>query len=274
MAEKLKIIPLGGLDEIGKNCTVLEYGKDMIVIDCGVAFPDEDMYGVDLVIPDFTYLQQNEHKLKGFFITHGHEDHIGSIPYAMQQVRCPIHGTAMTNGLIKLKLEEHGLDKVVKLITHKPGDTVKAGCFTVEFIHVNHSIADAVAFCITTPVGKVIFTGDFKIDPTSADGMIDLARLGELGNQGVLALLADSTNVERPGITPSENTVSGNLDRQFKNCDQRIMLEAKVVTMMRWSQFLNWRSRLPLTVFSLGVMPGRSTLVESASRARTPSLPI
>ena len=233
MAEKLKIIPLGGLDEIGKNCTVLEYGKDMIVIDCGVAFPDEDMYGVDLVIPDFTYLQQNEHKLKGFFITHGHEDHIGSIPYAMQQVRCPIHGTAMTNGLIKLKLEEHGLDKVVKLITHKPGDTVKAGCFTVEFIHVNHSIADAVAFCITTPVGKVIFTGDFKIDPTSADGMIDLARLGELGNQGVLALLADSTNVERPGITPSENTVSGNLDRQFKNCDQRIIVTTFASNMYR-----------------------------------------
>ena len=233
MAEKLKIIPLGGLDEIGKNCTLLEYGKDMIVIDCGVAFPDEDMYGVDLVIPDFTYLQQNEHKLKGFFITHGHEDHIGSIPYAMQQVRCPIHGTAMTNGLIKLKLEEHGLDKVVKLITHKPGDTVKAGAFSVEFIHVNHSIADAVAFCITTPVGKVIFTGDFKIDPSSADGMTDLARLGQIGNDGVLALLADSTNVERPGITPSENTVSENLDRQFRNCDQRIIVTTFASNMYR-----------------------------------------
>ena len=204
LAEKLKIIPLGGLDEIGKNCTVLEYGKDMIVIDCGVAFPDEDMYGVDLVIPDFTYLVQNEHKLKGFFITHGHEDHIGSIPYAMQQVHCPVHGTAMTNGLIKLKLEEHGLDKTVKLITHKPGDIVKAGCFSVEFIHVNHSIADAVAFCVNTPVGRVIFTGDFKIDPSSADGMTDLARLGQIGNEGVLALLADSTNVERPGITPAK----------------------------------------------------------------------
>ena len=233
LAEKLKIIPLGGLDEIGKNCTVLEYGKDMIVIDCGVAFPDEDMYGVDLVIPDFTYLQQNEHKLKGFFITHGHEDHIGSIPYAMQQVRCPIHGTAMTNGLIKLKLEEHGLDKVVKLITHKPGDIVKAGCFSVEFIHVNHSIADAVAFCINTPVGRVVFTGDFKIDPSSADGMTDLARLGQIGNEGVLALLADSTNVERPGITPSENTVSGNLDRQFKNCDQRIIVTTFASNMYR-----------------------------------------
>ena len=156
MAEKLKIIPLGGLDEIGKNITVLEYGKDMIVIDCGVGFPDEDMYGVDLVIPDFSYLVQNAKKLRGMFITHGHEDHIGSIPYCMQQVICPIHGTAMTNGLIKLKLEEHRLADKVKLITHKPGDVVKAGCFTVEFIHVNHSIADAVAFAIHTPVGTVV----------------------------------------------------------------------------------------------------------------------
>ena len=233
MAEKLKIIPLGGLDEIGKNITVLEYGKDMIVIDCGVGFPDEDMYGVDLVIPDFSYLVANQKKLRGFFITHGHEDHIGSIPYAMKQVNCPIHGTAMTNGLIKLKLEEHKLADTVKLVTHKPGDVVKAGCFTVEFIHVNHSIADAVAFCVTTPVGKVIFTGDFKIDPTSTDGMIDLARLGELGKQGVLALLADSTNAERPGYTPSENTVAEGLDRQFKNCDKRIIVTTFASNMHR-----------------------------------------
>ena len=233
MAEKLKIIPLGGLDEIGKNITVLEYGKDMIVVDCGVGFPDEDMYGVDLVIPDFSYLAANQKKLRGFFITHGHEDHIGSIPYAMQQVNCPIHGTAMTNGLIKLKLEEHKLADSVKLITHKPGDIVKAGCFAVEFIHVNHSIADAVAFCITCPVGKVIFTGDFKIDPTATDGMTDLARLGELGNQGVLALLADSTNVERGGYTPSENVVAESLDRQFKNCDQRIIVTTFASNMHR-----------------------------------------
>ena len=233
MAEKLKIIPLGGLDEIGKNCTVLEYGKDMIVIDCGVGFPDEDMYGVDLVIPDFSYLVANQKKLRGMFITHGHEDHIGSIPYAMQQVNCPIHGTAMTNGLIKLKLEEHRLADKVKLITHKPGETVRAGCFSVEFIHVNHSIADAVAFCVTTPVGKLVFTGDFKIDPTAADGMIDLARLGQLGNEGVLALLADSTNVERGGYTPSENTVADSLDRQFKNCDQRIIVTTFASNMHR-----------------------------------------
>ena len=233
MAEKLKIIPLGGLDEIGKNITVLEYGKDMIVVDCGVGFPDEDMYGVDLVIPDFTYLVKNAEKLRGMFITHGHEDHIGSIPYCMQQVNCPIHGTAMANGLIKLKLEEHHLADKVKLLTHKPGDVVKAGCFQVEFIHVNHSIADAVAFAIHTPVGTVVMTGDFKIDPTAEDGITDLARLGELGNKGVLALLCDSTNVERQGYTPSEHVVAEGLDRQFRNCDQRIVVTTFASNMHR-----------------------------------------
>ena len=233
MAEKLKIIPLGGLDEIGKNITVLEYGKDMIVVDCGVGFPDEEMYGVDLVIPDFSYLVQNAKKLRGMFITHGHEDHIGSIPYCMQQVNCPIHGTAMTNGLIRLKLEEHRLQDAVKLVTHKPGDVVKAGCFSVEFIHVNHSIADAVAFAIHTPVGTIVMTGDFKIDTTAKDGMIDLTRFGELGNAGVLALLCDSTNVERPGYTPSENVVAEGLDRQFKNCDSRIIVTTFASNMHR-----------------------------------------
>ena len=233
MAEKLKIIPLGGLDEIGKNCTVVEYGKDMIVIDCGVGFPDEDMYGVDLVIPDFSYLVANQKKLRGMFITHGHEDHIGSIPYCMKQVNCPVHGTPMSCGLIRLKLEEHNLDKTVKLFTHKPGDVVKAGCFTVEFIHVNHSIADAVAFAVHTPVGTLIFTGDFKIDASAKDGMTDLARLGELGNQGVLALMADSTNVDRPGITPSENTVAEGFERQFKNCDKRIIVTTFASNMHR-----------------------------------------
>ena len=233
MAEKLKIIPLGGLDEIGKNITVLEYGKDMIVVDCGVGFPEEDMYGVDLVIPDFTYLVQNAKKLRGMFITHGHEDHIGSIPYCMQQVNCPIHGTPMTLGLIRLKLEEHRIADKVKLVTHHPGDVVKAGCFTVEFIHVNHSIADAVAFAIHTPVGTVVMTGDFKIDPTAAEGMTDLARLGELGTQGVMALLCDSTNVERTGYTPSESVVAEGLDRQFKNCDQRIIVTTFASNMHR-----------------------------------------
>ena len=243
MAEKLKIIPLGGLNEIGKNITVLEYGKDMIVVDCGVGFPDEDMYGVDLVIPDFTYLVKNQDKLRGMFITHGHEDHIGSIPYCMQQVNCPIHGTAMTNGLIRLKLEEHGLADVVKLITHKPGEVVKAGCFSVEFIHVNHSIADAVAFAIKTPVGTVVMTGDFKIDPTAEDGITDLARLGELGNKGVLALMADSTNVERQGYTPSENVVAEGLDRQFKNCDSRIVVTTFASNMHRIQSVLTTAQR-------------------------------
>jgi ribonuclease J len=233
LAEKLKIIPLGGLNEIGKNITVLEYGKDMIVVDCGVGFPEEDMYGVDLVIPDFTYLVKNQGKLRGFFITHGHEDHIGSLPYALQQVLAPVHVTPMTGGLIRLKLEEHGLADKVKLVTHQPGDVVKAGCFQVEFIHVNHSIADAVCFCIHTPVGRVIMTGDFKIDPTAEGGMMDLGRLGVLGKEGVLALLCDSTNVERTGYTPSEQVVAEGMDRQFKNCNERIIVTTFASNMHR-----------------------------------------
>ncbi|MCI6605178.1 MAG: ribonuclease J [Clostridiales bacterium] len=224
MAEKLKIIPLGGLNEIGKNMTVLEYGKDIIIIDCGLGFPEDDMYGVDLVIADVSYLVKNQQKIRGMFLTHGHEDHIGGIPYAMQEFKCPIHATRLTAGIVNLKLEEHHLEKSVKLYTHEAGEVVKAGCFTVEFIHVNHSIADAVAFAIKTPVGTVIFTGDFKIDSASEDGMIDLTRFGELGREGVLALLCDSTNVERPGFTPSERVVADSFDRQFAGCNQRIIV--------------------------------------------------
>ena len=243
MAEKLKIIPLGGLDEIGKNITLLECGKDMIAIDCGVGFPEEDMYGVDLVIPDFSYLTANQKKLKGVFITHGHEDHIGSVPYLMRDVNCPVHGTAMTNGLIRLKLEEHKLADKVKLLTHKAGDIVKAGCFQVEFIHVNHSIADACAFAIHTPVGTVVFSGDFKIDPTSSEGMIDLARFGELGNQGVLAFLCESTNVERSGFTPGETMVAESLEKQFKHCDQRIIVTTFASNMHRIQSILSAAQR-------------------------------
>ena len=224
MAEKLKIISLGGLNEIGKNITVLEYGKDIIIVDCGLGFPEDDMYGVDLVIADMTYLVKNKQKIRGLFLTHGHEDHIGGIPYAMQQFNCPIHATRLTAGIVQLKLEEHHLEKTVKLFTHEAGETVKAGCFSVEFIHVNHSIADAVAFAIRTPVGTVIMTGDFKIDPTAEDGMIDLTRFGELGREGVLALLCDSPNVERPGFTPSERIVANSFDRQFAGCNQRIIV--------------------------------------------------
>ena len=224
MAEKLKIIPLGGLNEIGKNMTVLEYGKDIIIVDCGLGFPDDEMYGVDLVIADMTYLVKNKDRIRGMFLTHGHEDHIGGIPYAMEQFRCPIHATRLTAGIVQLKLEEHQLQNAVHLFTHEAGEKVKAGCFTVEFIHVNHSIADAVAFAIKTPVGTVVMTGDFKIDATAEDGMIDLARFGALGKEGVLALLCDSTNVERQGYTPSERTVAGSFERQFTGCYKRIIV--------------------------------------------------
>ena len=239
MTNKLRIIPLGGLNEIGKNMTVLEYGGDLIVVDCGLGFPEDDMYGVDLVIPDVTYLVQNRDRLRGYFITHGHEDHIGSIPYVLQAANAPVHGTALTNGLIRLKLEEHGLTETVRLVTHRPGDVVQAGCFRVEFIHVNHSIADAVAFCIHTPVGRVIVTGDFKIDPTAPDGMADLTRLGTLGNEGVLALLCDSTNVERTGYTPSENLVTESFDRQFRGCDKRIIITTFASNMYRIQSILD-----------------------------------
>ena len=243
MADKLRIIPLGGINEIGKNMTVLEYGSDMIVVDCGLGFPEDDMYGVDLVIPDVTYLVNNLQKLRGYFITHGHEDHIGSLPYVLQAANAPVHGTALTNGLIRLKLEEHQLLDTVKLVEHKAGETVKAGCFKVEFIHVNHSIADAVAFCIHTPVGKVLMTGDFKIDPTAPDGMIDLTRIGTLGNEGLLALLCDSTNVERSGFTPSETQVTENLDRQFKGCAQRIIVTTFASNMYRIQSILQTAKR-------------------------------
>ncbi len=224
MAEKLKIMSLGGLGEIGKNLTVFEFGRDIIIVDCGLGFPDEDMYGVDLVIPDVTYLVKNQQKIRGIFLTHGHEDHIGSLPYVLRQINAPIHGTRLTLGLVKLKLEEHKLLKQTKLVDHEAGNVVKAGCFQVEFIHVNHSIADAVAFAIKTPVGTVVMTGDFKIDPTAQGGMMDLGRLGQLGKQGVLALLCDSTNAEKAGYTQGEQMVSDSFDRLFKDCDQRIIV--------------------------------------------------
>ena len=240
MAEKLKIISLGGLNEIGKNITVLEYGGDMIVVDCGLGFPEDDMYGVDLVVPDVTYLIKNQQKLRGFFLTHGHEDHIGGLPYVLEQVNAPVHTTRLTAGLVQIKLEEHGLLDTTKIVTHEAGETVKAGCFKVEFIHVNHSIADAVAFAIHTPVGVVVMTGDFKIDSTPISGnIIDLARLGALGNKGVLALLCDSTNVEREGFSPSERKVSRSFDSMFKGCDQRIIVTTFASNVDRIQTVLN-----------------------------------
>ena len=239
MAEKLKIIPLGGLNEIGKNMTVFEFGGEIIVVDCGMAFPGDDMYGIDSIIPDVTYLIKNRARIRGLFITHGHEDHVGAIPYVLKQVNMPIYCTRFTAGLIKLKLEEHGLTKSTKLITVEPGKSVRAGKFTVEFIHVNHSIADSVAFAIHTHLGTVVHTGDFKIDSTPIDGeVIDLARFGELGKEGVLCLCADSTNVERPGFTPSEKTVGATFARQFQNCDERIIVTTFASNVHRIQQVL------------------------------------
>ncbi|HJA63496.1 MAG TPA: ribonuclease J [Candidatus Intestinimonas stercoravium] len=264
MAEKLKIISLGGLNEIGKNLTVYEYGGDIIVVDVGMGFPDDDMYGIDVVIPDFTYLIKNQDKIRGIFLTHGHEDHIGSIPYLLRSINAPIYATRMTAGLVKLKLEEHRLLDKTKLITCEPGEVVKAGKFSVEFIHVNHSIADAVAFAIKTPIGTVVHTGDFKIDSTPIQGgMIDLARLGELGKKGVLALLCDSTNVERPGYTKSERCVGASFDALFRGCDQRIIVTTFASNVDRIQQVISVAAKYGRKV----AVTGRS--MENALRVST-----
>ena len=236
----MKIIPLGGLNEIGKNMTVYEHGGEMIVVDCGLAFPGDDMYGIDLIIPDVTYLVKNKSRIRGLFITHGHEDHIGAIPYILKQVNMPVYCTRLTAGLIKLKLEEHGLLKSTKLITVEAGEMIRVGKFYVEFIHVNHSIADSVAFAIHTSMGVIVHTGDFKIDSTPIDGaVIDLGRFGELGKEGVLALLADSTNVERPGYTMSERVVGRTFERLFTGCKQRIIVTTFASNVHRIQQVID-----------------------------------
>ena len=264
MAEKLKIISLGGLNEIGKNLTVYEYGNDIVVVDCGMGFPDDDMYGIDVVIPDVTYLIKNQQKIRGIFITHGHEDHIGALPYVLRSVNAPIYATRMSAGLIKLKLEEHRLLDKTKLITCEAGNVVKAGKFSVEFIHVNHSIADAVAFAIKCPVGTVVHTGDFKIDTTPIQGgMMDLARLGELGKEGVLALLADSTNVERPGYTRSERSVGNSFDALFRGCQERIIVTTFASNVDRIQQIIDVASRYGRKV----AVTGRS--MENAMKVST-----
>ena len=240
MAEKLKIIPLGGLNEIGKNMTAYEYGGEIIVVDCGMAFPGDDMYGIDCVIPDVTYLVKNKARLRGLFITHGHEDHIGGIPYVLQQVNMPIYCTRLTAGLIRGKLQEHGLTSSTRMMAVEAGQTVRAGKFQVEFLHVNHSIPDSVAFAIHTRMGTVVHTGDFKIDSTPIDGdVIDLARFGELGKEGVLALLADSTNVEKPGYTMSESVVGQTFARQFTGCERRIIVTTFASNVHRIQQVLD-----------------------------------
>lgn len=244
MASKLKITSLGGLNEIGKNLTVYEYGGDMIIVDVGLGFPDDDMYGVDIVIPDFSYIVKNKNRVRGIFLTHGHEDHIGGIPYIMRQINAPIYCTKLTAGLIQIKLQEHGLLQNTKINILKAGDTQKAGCFEVEFIHVNHSIADAVSFAINTPIGVVVHTGDFKVDTTPIQGdMIDLARFGDLGKQGVLALLSDSTNIEKPGYSVSESKVGESFDNLFKGCDKRIIVTTFASNVHRIQQVINCAAR-------------------------------
>lgn len=224
--KSIKIIPLGGLGEIGKNITLYEYDGDMFLVDCGMAFPDEEMPGIDIVIPDFTYVLENKDKIKGMVVTHGHEDHIGAIPYLLRNFNLPIYATKLTIGLIEGKLKEHKLLGNAKLNVVKAGDTVTLGKFSVEFIHVNHSIPDAVGFAIKCAGGTVVHTGDFKIDTTPIDDkVIDIARFAELGKRGVLALLADSTNVERPGYTASERIVGESLSNLFKKAgDNRIIV--------------------------------------------------
>ena len=239
--EKLKVISLGGLQEIGKNMTVLEYGDDMIIIDAGMGFPDEEMPGVDLVIPDISYIVKNAHKVRGILITHGHEDHIGAIPYVLQQINVPIYGTRLSLGIIEGKLEENPPSFDPELYTVEAGDVLNLGVFKAEFIHVNHSIADACAIAIKTPVGVVFHTGDFKLDLTPIDGKImDLTRIGEIGRAGVELLLCESTNAERAGYTPSERTVGSSLERIFHQySDKRIIIATFSSNVHRVQQIIN-----------------------------------
>ena len=237
----LKIIPLGGLEQIGMNITAFEYEDSIIVVDCGLAFPQDEMLGIDLVIPDITYLKERADKVKGFLITHGHEDHIGSLPYVLKDVPAPIYATKLTLGIIENKLKEHNLSKAVKKKVVKYGQTINLGCFRIEFIRVNHSIADAAALAIYTPVGTVVHTGDFKVDYTPVFGeTIDVQRLGEIGRKGVLALLCDSTNVLRPGFTMSERTVGKTLDNIFaENNKHRIIVATFASNVDRVQQIIN-----------------------------------
>ena len=237
---KLKIIPLGGLLEIGKNITVFEYENDIVLVDCGLAFPEDDMLGVDLVIPDLTYLEKNKEKIRGLVVTHGHEDHIGAIPYLLKQFNIPIYATKLTIGLIEHKLEEHKLLRSTKTKIVNPGQSINLGCMKIEFIRITHSIPDACSLAIHTPAGVVVHTGDFKIDYTPIDGeMVDFGKLAALGNKGVLALMSDSTNAERKGYTMSESTVGEVLDKLFINCTKRIVVATFASNVHRVQQIVN-----------------------------------
>lgn len=237
---KLKVIPLGGLHEVGKNITVFEYENEMIIVDCGISFPEDDMLGIDLVIPDVSYVEKNKEKLKGMIITHGHEDHIGSIPYFLKKVNTPIYATRLTCGLITNKLEEHKLVNSTTLVEVDQGQTITLGKFRVEFIQSSHSIPDSVMLAIYTPVGTILHTGDFKVDYTPIDGKImDLGRIAEIGNQGVLALMSDSTNAERKGFTMSESTVGSLFEKLFLHCTKRIVVATFASNVHRVQQIVN-----------------------------------
>ncbi len=261
---KFRVIPLGGLGEIGKNMTVIEYEGEMLVVDCGIGFPDDSMPGVDLVIPDTTYLEENADKMRGFVLTHGHEDHIGALPYVLRMVNAPVYGTLLTLGIVESKLEEHGLVKSASLHQVNAGDKLTLGKFTVEFIHVNHSIADACAIAVTTAAGTLLFSGDFKIDLTPIQGEpIDLARFGELGKDGVLALFMESTNAERPGYTMSERTVGRSLKEIFlSNTDKRIIIATFSSNVHRVQQIIDYSHKCGRKV----VLSGRSmvTIINAA----------
>ena len=237
---KVKIIPLGGVNEIGKNLTAIEYKNDIVVIDCGLKFPDEDMFGIDLVIPDITYLIKNKEKVSGIFLTHGHEDHIGALPYVLKQLNVPVYGTKLTLGIVETKLKEHGLLSSTELIRVKPRDVIRLNSVSVEFIKTNHSIADSVAIAVHTPLGVVLHTGDFKVDYTPIDGeAMDFARFAELGKKGVLAMMADSTNVEKSGYTNSEKIVGESLTRIFGKTKGRIIIATFASNIHRIQQIID-----------------------------------
>ena len=238
---KLKIIPLGGLEQIGMNITAFEYEDSIIVVDCGLAFPEDDMLGIDLVIPDITYLKDNYEKVKGFVITHGHEDHIGALPYVLREINAPIYATKLTIGLIENKLKEHNLLRTTKRKTIKHGQSINLGCFRIEFIKTNHSIQDASALAIYSPAGIVVHTGDFKVDYTPVFGdAIDLQRFAEIGKKGVLALMCDSTNAERKGFTMSERTVGKTFDNLFaEHKNTRIIIATFASNVDRVQQIIN-----------------------------------
>ena len=242
---KLRIVSLGGLGEVGKNMTVIEYGDDIIVVDCGMGFPDKDMLGVDLVMPDISYLVKNADKIRGMLITHGHEDHIGAVPYLLHQINVPIYGTRLSLGIIEGKLDEDPPEFYPELYTVEAGDTINLGVMKAEFIHVNHSIADACAIAIKTPVGTVFHTGDFKLDVSPIDDkMIDLTRIGEIGKAGVEILLCESTNAERGGFTPSERTVGSSLERIFtQHEDKRLIVATFSSNVHRVQQIINASAR-------------------------------